>query len=162
VPQAAWRRLDELAAIARRDRRGARWPMYPPGGGPVRYATGWCHGSAGYVHLWILAAKMLDRPDLLHLAAQSGEAARDARPGNLSLCCGLAGQAYSQLALYRATGDEAWLEGARSLSAAAERISAAGTPYPLSLYKGELGVAVLLADLAAPEYACMPFFEPER
>lgn len=73
----------------------------------------------------------------------------------------MAGQAYSQLALYRATGDEEWLDSARSLAAAAERIGAAGTPHPFSLYKGEPGVAVLLADLAAPAYAAMPFFESE-
>jgi serine/threonine-protein kinase len=161
VPPASRHRLDELAALARRDRDAARWPVHPPGRGPVSYATGWCHGSAGYVHLWILAARLLVRPDLLDLAAQAGEAARTARPANLSLCCGLAGQAYSQLALYRATGDEAWLAGARSLAAAAERIGTAGTPHPFSLYKGELGVAVLLADLAAPGYATMPFFESE-
>ncbi|MEV7343604.1 lanthionine synthetase LanC family protein [Streptomyces sp. NPDC093544] len=159
VPLASRSRLDELAALAQRDRGAARWPVHSPGRGPVSYATGWCHGSAGYVHLWILAARLLDRPDLLDLAAQAGAAVRIARPANLSLCCGLAGQAYSQLALYRATGDEAWLASAWSLAAASERISTAGTPHPFSLYKGELGVAVLLADLAAPAYAAMPFFE---
>ena len=32
---------------------------------------------------------------------------------------------------------------------------------PESLYKGELGIAVLAADLERPEQACMPLFEIE-
>jgi hypothetical protein len=30
---------------------------------------------------------------------------------------------------------------------------------PHSLYKGDVGVAVLIADLERPEFAAMPFFE---
>jgi eukaryotic-like serine/threonine-protein kinase len=30
-----------------------------------------------------------------------------------------------------------------------------------SLYKGEVGVALLAADLEAPEHACMPLFASE-
>jgi serine/threonine-protein kinase len=31
----------------------------------------------------------------------------------------------------------------------------------MSLYKGDVGLAVLAADLAAPESACLPLFEAE-
>src|SRR3954454_19000256 len=32
----------------------------------------------------------------------------------IDLCCGRAGRAYAALALYRATGDERWIDGARA------------------------------------------------
>jgi hypothetical protein len=31
-----------------------------------------------------------------------------------------------------------------------------------SLYKGDVGVALLAAELGAPEHACMPLFGSER
>jgi serine/threonine-protein kinase len=97
------------------------------------------------------------------LAESSAWAAWDAPGGYPDLCCGLAGRAYALLALYRHTGDADWLRRARLLGARAGRaLERAGEmPYPLSLFKGAPGILLLLADLARPESACMPFFEAE-
>ena len=77
------------------------------------------------------------------------------------LCCGLAGRAYGLLNLYKHTGESEWLESARQL---ADRAVVAIQQYSLrrqSLYKGEIGVALLQADLERPELSAMPFFEHE-
>ena len=43
------------------------------------------------------------------------------------------------------------------------RITRSHEPYiPLSLYKGDMGLAVLAAELQYPEAAAMPLFEDER
>jgi len=72
------------------------------------------------------------------------------------------------LALYRSSGERAWLHRAQAI---AEK---AALPYaeistghfteefalrPDSLYKGELGVAVLAADLECPGVSALPAFE---
>ncbi len=66
--------------------------------------------------------------------------------------------AYALLNLYKHTGSGEWLSHARRLAnhAASVREEA---QRPNSLWKGELGVAVLIADLESPENAQMPFFE---
>jgi serine/threonine-protein kinase len=62
---------------------------------------------------------------------------------------------------YSAGGDRGWLERARLLG---ERAVAAADPlHPRAhgLFKGEVGVALLAADLARPGDARFPLFEPE-
>jgi serine/threonine-protein kinase len=83
-----------------------------------------------------------------------------------NLCCGMAGQAYALLNLYKHTGESSWLLRARDAAVAATKARNLRdyeqmTLRPESLYKGELGLAVLTADLARPEQACMPLFELE-
>jgi len=167
IPNGLERRLDELASCAEPAGRGVRWASdgLGPGGERVAgYVPGWCNGSAGFVHLWTLAHRELGQPKFLELAKLSAwHAWEDDEPGS-SLCCFLAGRAYGLLNLYRHTGDQAWLARARTLGvrAASEVLTEGrGAKYPLSLYKGDLGVAVLAADLEHPEFACMPMFEEE-
>jgi eukaryotic-like serine/threonine-protein kinase len=155
--------LETLAAAAEPLERGARWPLTPANGhAHDEYWPGWCHGNAGYVFLWNLARVTFgDRP----FAELADRAARllDYRVGVCSLCCGRAGQAYAALNQYRSTGEERW----RSL--AVEIASAPSTPdaqaiddkNPLSLYKGEIGLALLAAELEQPDRAAMPLFEFE-
>jgi serine/threonine-protein kinase len=77
----------------------------------------------------------------------------------------LAGRAYGLLNLYKHTGEETWLERARVLAtrAAGGRSDRGsdGFDFSHSLYKGDVGVAVLAADLLRPEAASMPFLEEE-
>jgi len=80
---------------------------------------------------------------------------------NASLCCGLAGRAYALLNLYRHGGGPEWLARARDLAERAAQEASRLTDPPQSLYKGELGIAVLAADLSRPEQAAMPRFEEE-
>jgi hypothetical protein len=75
---------------------------------------------------------------------------------------GLAGRAYSLLAMYRHTGVEDWLLRARQLGEEAALALHRATALPAnSLFKGDTGVALLAADLAEPGFACLPLFESE-
>lgn len=160
-PAGLQERLTELAGCARSWGRGLRWPWRDGGASPGSTMPGWCNGSAGFVHLWTLAAKELDDPAWMAVAEGAAWNAWEAPDRNASLCCGLAGRAYALLDLWKHGRGEIWLERARDLAEAAAveitRFSEAAD----SLYKGEPGVAALLADLAQPEGAAQPFFGDE-
>jgi serine/threonine-protein kinase len=164
LPDSIGERLEQLAELAEPTGRGTRWKWMlgrPAPDRPYPYMPGWCNGSAGYVHLWTLAHRMFH--DEAHLALATGAAWNAWEdPQNVgSLCCGWAGRAYALLNLYKHTGDTVWLNRARVL---AERAAQAGPTPDLpaySLYKGTVGVAVLVADLGYPAGSAMPFFEEE-
>ena len=160
VPPGLPERLAELAACARPSGRGLRWKWYDTPAG-IAAMPGWCNGSAGMVFLWTLAAERWNDPAYRALAEASAWNAWEAPDGNGSLCCGLAGRAYALLSLWRRGGGGEWRERARLLAGLAARAFARNAETPDSLYKGEMGAAVLAADLARPEAAAMPFFEEE-
>ena len=119
---------------------------------------GWCHGSAGWAHLWVLAAEVLGDDRLLALAERPAVHAILGRGAGAGLCCGLAGQAYAASALYRATGEPTWLSHARRLAGEAGE-AAPGPDFPEhSLWGGDLGVALLTLELDDPAQAVMPLY----
>ena len=69
------------------------------------------------------------------------------------------GRAYALLNLYRHSGATEWLSRARQLANHAASVATTTAQRANTLWKGELGVAVLIADLASPENAAMSFFE---
>ncbi|HEY6252690.1 MAG TPA: lanthionine synthetase LanC family protein [Candidatus Angelobacter sp.] len=165
-------RLSQLGKCAEPAGRGLRWQwdrtrgINESGG----YMPGWCNGSTGYVFLWTLAHKMLNDANYLSWAEGAAWNAAEAPSPIGNLCCGMAGQAYALLNLYRHTGETAWLERAREAAHHAVVVTneASKRPdykwfalRPESLYKGELGIVLLHADLERPEQACMPLFEVE-
>jgi serine/threonine protein kinase len=157
VPPALPERLDQLAGLVQPAGMGGRWPVTNDG---TTSSPGWCNGSAGHVHLWTAAHQALRDQRWADLAER---AAWDAytTPAVGQLCCGLAGQSYALLAWHRHTGEHRWLAAATELAAraAAEVHTGNADGYILgSLHKGEIGIAVLAADLARPEAAAMPFF----
>jgi serine/threonine protein kinase len=163
MPASLRERLDQLAKLAEHTGRGIRWPVYTESRSPKLepYMAGWCHGSAGYVHLWMLAHRMFRDERYLTLAEGATWNAWEEPDANGSLCCGLAGRAYALLNVHRATGESEWLRRARHLgNKAAVGIRSRDVPVD-SLYKGEIGIAVLAADLSKPEWSSMPFFEAE-
>lgn len=159
-------RLEQLGLCALRNGRGSVWPWQnkhapsTPG-----FMAGWCNGSAGYVHLWTLADSMFDSPAFRDLAIRAGWSTLEQRGTMGNLCCGLAGRAYALLNLYQHTGERVWLRHATDL---ATRAATTGrdTIDPAvdvnGLYKGDIGLLVLLSDLDCPGEACMPMFERER
>jgi eukaryotic-like serine/threonine-protein kinase len=168
LPPAIGERLRQLAEAAEEVGRGVRWRW----GIGIRskngsdYMNGWCNGSAGFVYLWTLAHKVFSEERYLALAEGAGWYSWKSTDSYGNLCCGLAGQAYALLNLYRYTHENAWLKRAEklaNLAAFAVRDPARrhDDGYVNSLYKGEVGVALLAADLARPELSCMPFFEGE-
>jgi serine/threonine protein kinase len=153
-------RLAELADLALPWGRGARWRWYGDGR-RAGFMSGWCNGSAGFVFLWTLAHRTLNDPRYAALAEEAAWNAWEDPGREASLCCGLAGRAYALLHLHRHGGGPEWLERARDLAGRAAAAAEQSAEAPHSLYKGELGVAVLAADLARPEAAAFPFFEEE-
>jgi eukaryotic-like serine/threonine-protein kinase len=152
-------RLDQLADLARTDGLGASWPWLVEADGGGRAMAGWCNGSAGFVHLWTTAHAELGHQRWAALAERAAWSSYTSHMRLGQLCCGLAGQAYALLALYSHTGETRWrkLAGELASRAAVDPASTNGLNVA-SLHKGVVGVAVLAADLAAPEDAAMPVF----
>lgn len=157
--------LDWLRTLGRPADDGICWPQSSGGRSQDgRVLTGWCHGSAGYVLLWLEADHWLPAGGFDALAAAAGRhlwgaASRQADPG--TLCCGSAGQAYALAALYRRTGDSIWRQ--RSVQLADRAVATVGhaRQRPGSLYKGDVGIALLAEELRHPEHAVMPLFARE-
>jgi serine/threonine-protein kinase len=160
VPQGVERRLVELGALAIPTGRGQDWPWMLGRSDETSSMPGWCNGACGYVFLWTLAHQMFGQSRYLDLAHGAAWRSWEASEEIVTLCCGLAGRAYALLNLHRHTGEKVWLHRARDLAVRGGRMASAPTEYPHSLYKGEWGLAVLMADLEAPDESAMPFFEP--
>jgi hypothetical protein len=165
IPAAAHTRLAQLLDMARPTGRGVSWPWRQnPNDDYGASMPGWCNGSAGMVHLTCLAHRILGEDALLESAEAAAWHAWEGGEGPVDLCCGYAGRAYALLELHRSTKDVVWCDRARELADRAVRMApnfrTADHPRH-SLYKGELGLALLLADLEQPETAAMPMFGPE-
>jgi eukaryotic-like serine/threonine-protein kinase len=157
-------RLHELADLGTWKGSTVAWPLRM---GRSAYdqspRTGWCHGSAGYVHLWTLANRSFATHRFLQLAEGAAHHiwhSLDGTSVNGSLCCGYAGQGYAFTSLYRISRDPVWLRRARVVSHRAA-LAAPRTERRASLYKGDVGIALLLEELSQPELSATPVFEPE-
>lgn len=156
-------RLDQLAALGVPQGRGVFWP-HASNALPAETGLGasWCNGAAGYVPLWALAHRLLANERFGDLTVAAAWTASEGPPNApADLCCGSAGRAYALLTAYRQTGDAVWLARARKLALHAAEGIASRALRRDSLYKGEVGVALLVAELAAPDDARMPLFEGE-
>lgn len=165
LPTNTGRRLDELAACAEQIGKGLRWPSerYPGQAPQARnYMSGWCHGTAGFTLLWNLAHRTLKEDRYLSLAQGAARYTWEDPDGYPSLCCGLAGRSYALLDSYQRSGDPTWVDRAWTLAdRAIQRSPAVPANMRHSLYKGEVGIATLIHDLARPESARFPFFQTE-
>jgi serine/threonine-protein kinase len=152
-------RLGELAALSVAEGRGICWP-FTAGEAPRSDALGasWCNGTAGQLFLFTALHRIAGGDEWLRLAELCAWSTWDAPRASSDLCCGTAGRAYALLNFYKHTGRAGWLGRARQLANDAAA-AAATASRPNALWRGELGVAVLVADLASPENARMPFFE---
>jgi serine/threonine-protein kinase len=157
LPHTIKQRLDELANLAKSCDKEICWPLQI---GRAESWPGWCHGSAGYVHLWVLADQVLNDSRYLDLAKGAAwHTLTHAEKSSGQLCCGLSGQSYALLTLYRHTHDEKWLEPALMLGSKAVARATSSGLHIHSLYKGDVGIALLAADLANPGKSCVPMFE---
>lgn len=119
--------------------------------------AGWCNGSAGYVFLWTAAAQVLGDDSHLDMARGAAWNAWESAQREGSLCCGLVGRAYALLELFRVTGESVWLDRACDLASFALQEGVFEASRPEGLFQGELGLALLAADLQRPERAWLPF-----
>jgi serine/threonine-protein kinase len=165
IPPQLVERLEQLAALGQPSGRGMTWPRkLPDVASNGILSASWCNGAAGYVHLWTMASLLLGSDlgfeRLARMAAwRSYDGLSDA-PGDL--CCGLAGRAYALLALHRFTRELPWLERAKVLAKRAAASPGIPPNRLNSLFHGDIGIALVASDLAAPEFSCMPFFEGEH
>lgn len=156
LPPRLVERLHQYAALKTSKGRGAYWPV-TTGSEPIM--SGWCNGTAGQVFLFTLAHRLLGDDHWLQLAESAAWNNWDEPRIATTLCCGTAGRAYALINLYKHTGATDWLSRARQLANHAAANASSTAERTNSLWKGELGVAVLIADLGSPESARMPFFE---
>lgn len=173
LPSRFEERLLQLGECAEPAGRGLRWPwdLQVAINQGRNYMPGWCNGSSGYVFLWTQAHRMLGRTKYFELAEGAAWNAWEVPSDLGNLCCGMAGQAYALLRMHRHTGESAWLS--RAVATARQAVTMADKARsqpayeqlalrPASLYKGDLGIVLLAADLESPQHACMPLFEVEE
>ena len=154
-------RLDELSAHAERGGRGISWPRFR-GRMDAGLQPTWCNGDTGFVFLWLLAGEVLNDPRYALLAEHSAWNVADRAPDRMvDLCCGSAGRAYGFLALYRHTSEGLWLCRAKRFAEHAARAIDPDATEAHRLFKGALGVALLITELEDPARARMPLFESE-
>jgi serine/threonine protein kinase len=156
-------RLDQLASAGEPTADGLRWPRLRRDGRSRSgdFVPSWCNGTAGFVHLWLTAERVLGDEGYRELAYGAARDALGPMESGVDLCCGLSGRAYALVALHRASGDEFWLGEARKLALRALRPRILDAPFALSLYKGAVGPVVLAEELRVPMTASMPLFESE-
>jgi len=144
----AWIKHIVAATLATASREGplSNWPPEWPVTGRTKWLVQWCHGAPGFV---IALANLRDsRLDEVLLAA--GELIWTAGPlaKGAGLCHGTAGNGYAFLKLFRRTGDERWLDRARTFAmhaiAQSDTHAAQHGMRRYSLYTGDLGTAVYL------------------
>jgi serine/threonine protein kinase len=167
-PDSLTTRLEELADCGEPAGRGLQWKWDAARQSGSRYMPGWCNGSAGYVFLWTQAFQMTGERRHLDLAEGAAWQTWETPTPNATLCCGKAGQAYALLNFYRHSGDSIWLRRAVDVARSAtlapaqfggQKETGQSEWRQHSLYKGDTGLAVLAADLEAPDNARMPLFE---
>lgn len=152
--------LERLAGAGAPHGRGIVWPTTARG---AEAWPGWCHGQAGYVFLWTLAAEVYGAARFDALAEGAAWSTWERAPQHSSLCCGAAGAAYALLNHHRRTGERAWARRAAAIAGKAAQADTLGAwAKPHQLYKGHVGLSLLAAELERPEAAAMPLFEPER
>jgi serine/threonine-protein kinase len=147
APRGLTTRLAQLADVARPTSRGLVWPLDHD---RATAWVGWCHGSAGYVPLWLAATAAGLGARWAGLAERAGLSAAEAHPTRGDICCGCAGQARAMLALYRSTGDATWLTRMQRLLRNAPPATGPG------LLHGRLGVRELVSAAEAPDGADIP------
>lgn len=161
LPETFRERVEQLAAAGVPDGRAIRWPWGAAEPARPRFMPGWCNGDAGQVFLWALLAQHFGERRYVHIAERSAWAAWSGPHGYSYLCCGAAGAAYALLRVFALTGDPDWLYRAQTLALRAVELLAEDDHLPGSLWRGEVGVVVLLADLERPATARLPVFEAQ-
>lgn len=124
------------------------------------FIPGWCNGAAGLVPLFVLAGEVYRSPAYAELAIWAAERAASHPDRHAHLCCGLAGRVFALLHMFQHSGQDRWLEHARSLARhlSDPRLPARSAGRTYSLFWGPLGSALALEELRHPEWAAMPFF----
>jgi eukaryotic-like serine/threonine-protein kinase len=147
--------LEQLAALSQASGKWNRWPWKR---GKKSYLSGWCNGSAGFYYLWVQASCFQLDDRYIAFAEGSAWHCLEAPSRIPNLCCGVVGQIYALLHFYQHTGEHQWQEQALKLT---QKLSFNQKHASFGLYQGNVGIALLAAELDFPELASMPFFAGE-
>ena len=150
-------RLEELQRCMIQKDNLMKWPLSMS---DKSSWTGWCNGSAGHVFLWSLLYKYFKDEKYSSIAVQTAEYVIQNSLNSINnLCCGLAGEAYSLANLYHITLEKRYIQEAQKISQ--KILSQISLPALRnnSLYKGDLGLAVLFSEMGNPAMLQMPLFE---
>ncbi|MCF2517617.1 protein kinase domain-containing protein [Dyadobacter sp. CY351] len=158
LPVRFFERVEQLVSLGIAEDGHLRWEISNTE--PVSW-TGWCHGSAGYTFLWTALFHFTSHEHYLNLATKTANHFLNAaQPGmNGSLCCGRSGECYALLSVYNATKNDFYLTEAKRIAKQMLPHIYSGQMRNHSLYKGNIGAAVLFEELERPEFARMPLFE---
>lgn len=158
LPVRFFERVGQLVDLGIEENGNLRWEISNTE--PVSW-TGWCHGSAGYTFLWTALFHFTSDDRYLQLAQKTAGHFLNAAPAGMngSLCCGRAGECYALLSIYNAAKDDFYLTEAKRIAKQMLPHVYSGQMKNHSLYKGNIGAAVLLEELDRPEFARMPLFE---
>ncbi len=158
IPENVYDRVDQLVALALKENNYTRWALTNT---EAISWPGWCHGSAGYTFLWTLLHQITKDEKFLELAESTTRhfLLTDKNNNNGSLCCGMGGEAYALLNVYKINDKNFYLKEAKAL--AKKMLLNIGNPAMKnnSLYKGEVGAGVLFSELASAKHSLMPLFE---
>lgn len=124
----------------------------------------WCHGSPGFVHLFLRAYKVYGHKWLMRDAMTAGDVVweRGLISKGYSICHGVAGNAYSFLALYNATKKQKYLYRAACFAdwcTQYPKYQGLAPDRPYSLYEGIAGISYFLTDILDPENSAFPGYD---
>ena len=158
IPTKFFHRVEELLSQGIVEENLMRWNLTSDN--KVSW-PGWCHGSAGYIFLWTALYNFTNDEKYLFTAEKTAKhfLASQKESSVCNLCCGGAGECYALLNLYNVTHNNFYLNEAKQLARKMLPHAYSGQMRNNSLYKGDVGVGVLLTELAYPEFARMPLFE---
>lgn len=159
VPNEVQDRLQQLARIGLKQDNWIAWPRKRnTKNNDTEWLASWCNGSAGLVPLWTTGWRVLGDQRFLELATLSAEHAdKGVSDRYAGLCCGLAGRSFALLDMYANTADTSWLARAENLGNLAVNDSSIDQR-PWSLFKGRLGVALLMEELKSPAASSVPLY----
>jgi lantibiotic modifying enzyme len=131
---------EALARLAVTEDGVANWPRRE---GADADQLQWCSGAPGIL---VGAASYLDEELLLAGAELIWQAGPSGMEKGSGICHGTAGNGHAFLRVFERTGDELWLERARSFAVhAVEQVERRGKGR-YSLFTGDVGVALYVAD----------------
>lgn len=150
--------IDALAGQAVHGPDGVGWPIRLDET-PTLGWSGWCHGSAGHIQLWLAAGRVCQPARCEELAQGAAEFAwKQRHESGCSLCCGSAGLALSYEKLAGSTGDVRWRRRAEAL-VFGERQDTRDLCAPASLFRGHLGVELARLELATGGSGAFPLLD---
>lgn len=147
--------LEQLAALSQSK---GKWIRLPWQRDVKSYSPGWCNGSTGFYYLWMEARRSQMDGSYLTFAEGSAWHCWESSSRIPNLCCGTVGQIYALLHFYQHTGEYQWRERAVQL---VQKLAFSQNNENHSLYQGNVGFALLAAELDFPKFASMPFFAGE-